>query len=76
MISNGEFGIKNYVDKSDDLLRFGSGIFHIEIENRPGIGIHAGRASFRSRTEGCIRTNEAALNALRLDMPSRIVIGD
>lgn len=46
-------------------------------EQRTGIGLHAGRANrggVNHPTRGCIRTNEAALRALRHDPPSRITI--
>ena len=71
---NGTFGISGYVDKADN--SFGSGIFHIDIPQRPGIGIHAGRRGPQSRTQGCIRTTEDALDALRFDPPTSITIGD
>lgn len=72
----GTFPMSRYADKSHDSLRFGSGIFYIDILQRPGIGVHAGRRGPQSRTQGCIRTNESALDALRSDPPTSITIGN
>lgn len=74
-IPGGTFSMSSYADKSNDSLRFGSGIFYIDIPQRPGIGVHAGRRGPQSRTQGCIRTNESALDALRNDLPTSITIG-
>lgn len=61
---------------------FGTGFFRILLPRTPlglrtGVGLHAGRANLggpNARTEGCVRTTEEALDALRRDLPIGITI--
>ncbi len=74
-IPTGKYTMGRYSDKNN--ISFGSGIFYIDglAKYRPGIGVHAGRNSPYSKTQGCIRTTETALESLRKDPPTIITIG-
>lgn len=75
---DGTFSVGPFTPKSGGPNgSYGSGIFHIDIPERPGIGVHAGRENsggVNHATHGCIRTNEDALDALRIDTPTTITI--
>jgi uncharacterized protein RhaS with RHS repeats len=42
-----------------------NGIFVFDVPDRPGIGVHSGRACPQSKTLGCVRTTDTATSYLR-----------
>ena len=51
-------------DDVDDVTQFGGVFIGLNIPTRPGIGIHAGRSGYQSRTHGCIRVNNGVEDEL------------
>ena len=84
---NGIFSVEDFKPKSggsNGMYGPGIFIFHVQPDemgpaNRPGIGIHSGRANkpfAKRKTLGCIRTTDDAMDALLKDPPNWITIGD
>lgn len=80
----GTFPVGSYIPTGDDPnSSFGIGFFPINLPagpngQRTGVGIHSGRANRGGPsfgTQGCIRTNDNGINALRNDPPTQITIG-
>jgi len=81
---NGLFDIGRIIETGlDPCSSFGSGFFRINLpgkesgEHRTGVGLHAGRRNaggVKHITLGCIRTTEEALEVLRNDLPTQILI--
>ncbi len=83
---NGTFPVGPYRPKDGDPNgSYGSGIFPITLPPGPGgvprtgVGLHSGRENRggpNAKTQGCIRTTEPALDAIRNDPPTSIRIGN